>query len=31
MNFFGIWICLVTLFVIGMGFVWVIRGERYFG
>lgn len=31
MNFFGIFICLVTLFVIGMGFVWVIRGERYFG
>ncbi|MCL4271188.1 MAG: DUF4491 family protein [Anaerolineales bacterium] len=31
MNFFGIWICLVTLFVIGMGFVWVIRGERFFG
>ena len=31
MNFFGIFICLLTLFVIGMGFVWVIRGERYFG
>ncbi len=31
MNFFGIWVCLVTLFVIGMGFVWVIRGERIFG
>ena len=22
---------IVTLFIIGLGFVWVIRGERYFG
>ncbi len=31
MNWFGFWLCLVTLFIIGLGFVWVIRGERYFG
>ncbi len=31
MNFFGIFIGVATLFVIGLGFVWVIRGERYFG
>ena len=31
MNWFGITIGIATLFIIGMGFVWVIRGERYFG
>jgi len=31
MNWFGFWLCLATLFIIGLGFVWVIRGERYFG
>lgn len=31
MNFFGIFIGLSTLCIIGMGFGWVIRGERYFG
>jgi hypothetical protein len=31
MNFFGFFIGLITLIVIGMGFVWVIRGERYLG
>lgn len=31
MNFFGPLLGFVTLFVIGLGFVWVIRGERYFG
>ncbi|MCQ3936756.1 MAG: DUF4491 domain-containing protein [Chloroflexi bacterium] len=31
MNTFGLWIGIATLFVIGLGFVWVIRGERYFG
>ena len=31
MNFFGIFIGLITFLIIGLGFVWVIRGERYFG
>ena len=31
MNFFGIFIGIATFFIIGLGFVWVIRGERYFG
>jgi len=31
MNFFGIFIGLATFFIIGLGFVWVIRGERYLG
>ncbi len=31
MNFFGLLLGLATLFIIGLGFVWVIRGERYFG
>jgi len=31
MNFFGLTLGIVTLFIIGLGFVWVIRGERYFG
>lgn len=31
MNMFGLWIGLATLLIIGMGFVWVIRGERFFG
>jgi hypothetical protein len=31
MNFFGFFIGLITLVVIGMGFIWVIRGERYLG
>jgi hypothetical protein len=31
MNFFGLALGMSTLFIIGLGFVWVIRGERYFG
>jgi hypothetical protein len=31
MNWFGLLLAIVTLFVIGLGFVWVIRGERYLG
>lgn len=31
MNWFGFIIGVATLFIIGLGFVWVIRGERYFG
>jgi hypothetical protein len=31
MNLFGPTIGILTLFVIGLGFIWVIRGERYFG
>ncbi len=31
MNFFGLALGIVTLFIIGLGFVWVIRGEYYLG
>lgn len=31
MNWFGVSVGVVTLLIIGLGFVWVIRGERYFG
>lgn len=31
MNTFGPVVGLVTLFILGLGFVWVIRGERYLG
>ena len=31
MNFFGLLLSITTLFIIGLGFIWVIRGERYFG
>ena len=31
MNSFGLLLGIATLFIIGLGFVWVIRGERYFG
>ena len=31
MNWFGVLIGVFTLCIIGMGFAWVIRGERYFG
>ena len=31
MNWFGFVVGVVTLFIIGLGFIWVIRGERYFG
>jgi hypothetical protein len=31
MNPFGLTLGIVTLFIIGLGFVWVIRGERFFG
>jgi hypothetical protein len=31
MNWFGLAVGFATLFIIGLGFVWVIRGERYFG
>ena len=30
MNFFGISIGFLTLLIIGLGFVWVIFGERHF-
>ncbi len=31
MNWFGLLLGIATLFIIGLGFIWVIRGERYFG
>lgn len=31
MNFFGLILGLATLLIIGLGFVWVIRGEYAFG
>ncbi len=31
MNFFGLGLGVATLLIIGLGFVWVIRGEFYFG
>lgn len=31
MNFSGLALGILTLPIIGLGFVWVIRGERYFG
>ena len=31
MNYFGLLVGVATLFIIGLGFIWVIRGERYFG
>jgi hypothetical protein len=31
MNWFGLVVGVATLFIIGLGFVWVIRGERYLG
>jgi len=31
LDVFGIVIGLITLLIIGLGFVWVIYGERYFG
>jgi len=31
LNWFGFAIGITTLFIIGLGFIWVIRGERYFG
>lgn len=31
MNWFGLSVGLATLFIIGLGFIWVIRGERYLG
>ena len=31
MTPFGLLIGLATLLIIGMGFIWVIRGERYLG
>jgi hypothetical protein len=31
MNPFGLSLGIATLFIIGLGFVWVIRGERIFG
>lgn len=31
MNSFGLLLGLATLLVIGLGFAWVISGERYFG
>lgn len=31
MNFFGLLVGLATLCIIGLGFFWVIRGERFLG
>jgi len=31
MNTFGLLIGIASLFIIGLGFIWVIRGERYLG
>ena len=31
MNLIGLTLGITTLLIIGLGFVWVIRGERYFG
>lgn len=31
MNWFGLLLGIATLLIIGLGFVWVIRGERCFG
>jgi hypothetical protein len=31
MNLFGPILGILTLMIIGLGFLWVIRGERYFG
>lgn len=31
MHFLGLTLGILTLLIIGLGFVWVIRGERYFG
>ncbi len=31
MNFFGLGLGIATLFIIGLGFIWVIRGEYYLG
>lgn len=31
MNLFGLGLGIATLFIIGLGFVWVIRGEYTFG
>ena len=31
MNTFGLLVGIATLFIIGLGFIWVIRGERYLG
>jgi hypothetical protein len=31
MNPFGFFVGLATLLLVGLGFVWVIRGERYLG
>lgn len=31
MTLFGVWLGLISGVVVGLGFVWVIRGERYLG
>ena len=31
MNMIGLLLGVATLFIIGLGFFWVIRGERYLG
>ena len=31
MNWLGLLVGIATLFIIGLGFIWVIRGERFFG
>lgn len=31
MNWFGLLVCIAAFCIIGLGFIWVIRGERYFG
>jgi len=31
MSIFGALVGIATLFILGFGFIWVIRGERYLG
>ncbi|MBE0408668.1 MAG: DUF4491 family protein [Anaerolineales bacterium] len=31
MNYLGLVLGIITLFIIGLGFLWVIRGEYYLG
>ncbi len=31
MNTYGLLLGIATLFIIGLGFIWVIRGEHYLG
>lgn len=31
MNWFGLLLGIATILIVGLGFLWVIRGERFFG